>query len=72
MSRKKGAPIRLTSAVSPCKDCPKRAEYCHSKCEAYAEFRAECDALIEARNRKREVNDYIDDTIKRFPGLRNI
>ena len=72
MSRKQGAPIRLTSAVSPCKGCPERMLGCHSNCEAYASFRAECDALLEARRSKQEYNDYIDDTLKRFPGLRSI
>lgn len=72
MNRKQGAPIRLTPAVSPCKGCPDRSPGCHSGCEKYADFRAECDAYIEARRRKHEYNDYIDDTLKRFPGLRSI
>lgn len=72
MNRKQGATIRLTLAESPCQDCPTRSPGCHSHCEAYAAFRKECEALAEAQRARSDYNDYIRQTISRFPGERKI
>lgn len=72
MGRKKGAATYLLPVKSPCKDCPSRVLHCHSNCEAYAAYREQCDALAEQRLRNMEYNEYITDTMKRFPGKRQI
>lgn len=64
--------LPLTLANGPCKDCPNRAMGCHSTCEEYIAFRAECDALIDKRIKRREVNDCIADAMKRMPGIRKL
>lgn len=63
---------RLIPANGPCKGCTARELGCHSKCEEYIAFRAECDALAEERLKHRDVNNYIDDVMRRMPGIRNI
>lgn len=54
------------------KDCPNRKYDCHSKCEKYARYRAECDKLIAQRNMNRDVNDAIGAAMKRLPGKREV
>ena len=34
---------------NPCKNCDKRHPECHSSCEDYKEFRAECDRIMKKR-----------------------
>ena len=62
----------ISPLPSPCKDCPDRADHCHGKCEKYAAFRAKLDTLAEERKNKRDYDEYISDTIKRFPGTRKL
>ena len=38
---------------SPCKDCEKREQGCHGKCQEYIDYRKECDEDIERRNKER-------------------
>lgn len=65
--------LPLTLAQSPCKDCTERVPLrCHSTCEKYAAFRAECEALAAERHNARELNEYLGDVIKRMPGQRNL
>lgn len=54
------------------KDCPKRALGCHGKCETYAEDRAKCDEEIQKRKMKRDVDNAVEDAMKRLPGKRGI
>jgi len=50
----------------PCaKDCPERAAGCHGKCERYAAFRQEREAVYKAREARQEVRDYIGVGIER-------
>ena len=67
-----GNDYRLILATGPCKGCVAREMGCHAKCEAYIAFRAECDALAEERLKRRDVNNYISDVMKRMPGIRKI
>ena len=59
--------LRLTRAEAPCKDCPDRTADCHcaGKCEKYAAFRAECDAVAQERKRNLEYGEYLADAIRR-------
>lgn len=72
MGEAKGKCKHLLPFGSPCKDCAARRPHCHASCEAYAAYRAKCDALAEERKRKTEFSEYITDTMKRFPGKRHI
>lgn len=72
MSRTSDTRKSLSPVKGPCQGCPVRTVGCHGTCEEYAAFRAECDALAEERQKKREYGNYIADVIKRFPGQRNI
>lgn len=38
---------------APCKDCEKREEGCHSRCEAYKGWRARRDEHIESEQKKK-------------------
>lgn len=40
---------------SPCKDCEKREQGCHGKCQAYIDYRKKCDEDIKRRNKERQV-----------------
>lgn len=40
---------------SPCKNCEDRHDWCHSKCDRYQAFRAECDKVRTIKNREAEV-----------------
>lgn len=64
--------LPLTLASGPCKDCTARQLGCHSTCEEYIAFRAECDALAAERVKRREVDDCIADAMKRMPGIRHL
>ena len=64
--------IPLNKSPSPCKGCPVRALGCHSTCDAYIAYRVKCDEVIAERGRKRDVDEYICQTMKRMPGTREI
>lgn len=40
---------------TPCLGCKDRHPHCHSECEAYAEFRAKQDMMIEMRVKMQEA-----------------
>lgn len=48
---------------APCKDCPNRQIGCHSTCEKYLEFRKEVDRLKQERIAKRDVDQYVRESI---------
>lgn len=41
----------------PCKDCPDRAERCHSTCDKYQAFHAERAAILEEHHKEVETRD---------------
>lgn len=54
-----------TKKKTPCYDCTKRSQDCHSNCEAYAAYRAELDEKnrlkFEAKQQERLIDDYLAD-----------
>lgn len=57
----------LSPVRQPCtRDCPNRAFDCHTRCEAYIKFRAECDADIKKRTLERDVLGAYSDTAERL------
>lgn len=62
----------ITLVQSPCKGCGERALACHGSCEKYAAFRVKCEALAVERQHASEVCAYLDEVLKRMPGLRNL
>lgn len=65
--------IVLSPVKMRCKrDCPDRALGCHGKCKTYAEDRAKCDEAIRRRELKRDVDNAVEDAMKRMPGKRGI
>lgn len=44
---------------SPCYNCEERQVGCHSTCESYKTFRAECDRLNDLKNKQKE-QDYLE------------
>ena len=43
---------------SPCKDCEKRNEGCHSRCPDYLDFRSEVEKIKETREEIRPIKAY--------------
>lgn len=64
--------LPLTLVQSPCKGCTERHQYCHGKCEKYADFRACCDELAAERQQEGEIYEYLEGVLKRMPGRRNL
>lgn len=57
----------------PCKrNCPDRRWDCHTFCEKYIAYRAQCDQAIKERKLEREVKEAIGAAMKRIPGKREI
>lgn len=45
-------------ALSPCKGCTKRQLHCHSKCEAYAEYKQKLEIARGIENKRAEENNF--------------
>ena len=41
-----------------CKGCTDRKVGCHSNCESYITYRAECERIIQNRNKDVSYNEY--------------
>lgn len=54
------------------RNCPNRASDCHTKCETYINYRAECDAEREKRALQREVVCAYADTTERIRKKRRL
>lgn len=54
------------------RNCPDRTWDCHTWCEKYKAYRAECDRLIHQKDLDRDVVMAIGDAMKRIPGKRGI
>lgn len=52
--------------------CEEHSPKCHGSCGRYAEFRRECDEIRRKRKLRREVNNAIEDAMKRMPGIREV
>lgn len=52
--------------IAPCKGCGKRQLGCHSKCEPFAEWRAELEKMKEARRKIFEEEDFIIQNVARM------
>ena len=54
---------------SPCLNCEKRHDGCHSECDSYKEFRAKLDRINEERFRESEhegrLNAYHRETVRK-------
>lgn len=65
--------ICITPVQMKCRrGCPDRTYDCHSKCEKYAAYRAECDKEIQRRTLERDVDSAVCDAVKRLPWKRGI
>lgn len=64
--------IHIAPNKSPCWGCKKRTATCHGSCKEYADFRAICEEIRRKRKLRREVNEAIDDAMKRNPGKREL
>jgi coenzyme F420-reducing hydrogenase gamma subunit len=63
----------VTRIKPVCKaDCPNRAYDCHTKCETYIKYRAECDAEMKKRGLERVVLGEYADTSERIRKKRRI
>ena len=63
----------VTRVKPACKrDCPNRSYDCHTKCETYIKYRAECDAEMNKRVLERVVMTEICDTSERIRKKRRI
>ncbi len=51
----------------PCKECEKHQSYCHSKCEAYKEYK---DAVNKEQEIIRKANKEITDYYEASPNYR--
>ena len=40
----------------PCHNCPNRHAECHADCEDYAEFRKECDRIMDIRTKENNAD----------------
>ena len=56
---------RTTLPGCPCRGCGERQEACHSSCEAYAEWKAENDAVREARTQENLLGGYAVEACER-------
>lgn len=54
------------------RDCPNREWDCHTKCETYIKYRAECDAERERRVLERDVLAEFSDTSERIRKKRRL
>lgn len=64
--------MRNLPRLSPCKNCLKRFLGCHGECEAYARYRETREQVMKKRRLRRDVQNAIDDAMKRLPGKREI
>jgi hypothetical protein len=64
--------IRIAPEPTPCYGCTDRTATCHGTCKRYAIFHAACEAIRHKRKLRREVNEAIDDAMKRNPGKREL
>lgn len=44
---------------APCYGCQARSAMCHSDCERYLAYKAECDKIRSERMKKYDFTDYI-------------
>ena len=64
--------MRNMQRQSPYKNCQKRFAGCHGRCAGYARFRDAREQVMKKRRLRRDVQDAIDDAMKRLPGKREI
>lgn len=64
--------VRIVPKDNPCKDCGKRTWDCHGKCPDYAKYVEKKEQIRRKRALRRQVQDAIDDAMRRLPGKRNI
>lgn len=50
--------------VAPCKNCKDRYVGCHSKCEKYKEYAAECEVIREKRRKESDERMFFGETLK--------
>lgn len=56
--------MNLRFIKNPCRYCDKRGEGCHSRCEAYIDFRKKYDAEVQRQNKERYIDVQLIDMRK--------
>lgn len=64
--------VHIVPKDNPCDGCQKRTWDCHGKCGDYAKYVKRNEQIRKKRALKRDVDNAIDDAMRRIPGRRNI